>query len=63
MESRTAHPSDHALLSFGLGKLDEEAAQTVLNHLSTCVECREKVTSQSGDSFLRGRLETGVRAR
>jgi serine/threonine protein kinase/formylglycine-generating enzyme required for sulfatase activity len=46
------HPSALALRSFGLGKLDEASAQAVLAHLSDCSDCRDKVTSQSGDSFL-----------
>jgi WD40 repeat protein/serine/threonine protein kinase len=52
MERPTPHPSDRALKSFGLGKLDDAAAQAVLSHLSSCPGCREKVTAQSGDSFV-----------
>ncbi len=55
MESRPqSHPSDRVLRSFSLGKVDEESARDVLSHLTGCRECREKVTSQSGDSFLHG---------
>jgi serine/threonine protein kinase len=53
MDDRTPrHPSANALEAFGLGKLDDAAAEVVLTHLSACPDCREKVTAQSGDSFL-----------
>src|SRR5438309_1633075 len=53
MEARlVSHPSADVLRAFGLGKLDDAAAETVLNHLDTCPECRGEVAALSGDSFL-----------
>ena len=53
METRPdTHPSTTALQAFGLGKLDDAAAETVLDHLETCPECCKEVAAQSGDTFL-----------
>jgi serine/threonine protein kinase len=52
MESPIQHPSAAALQSFGLGLLDNAAAEALLSHLSDCADCRDKVASQPGDSFL-----------
>src|SRR5579885_2231810 len=46
------HPSAETLRAFGLGKLDDLLAETVMGHLDTCADCREEVASQSGDTFL-----------
>ena len=47
------HPSPHILEAFAYGKLaDTVAADTVLQHLETCVDCRDKVSGMSGDTFL-----------
>jgi serine/threonine protein kinase len=46
------HPSPGVLQAFGLGKLDDAAAETVLDHLETCSECCKEVAAQSGDTFL-----------
>jgi hypothetical protein len=49
------HPSADTLQAFGLGKIaDSLLADTVLQHVEACVECREKVKAISGDSFLQG---------
>ena len=53
MEARPdTHPSAAVLQAFGLGKLDDAAAETVLDHLETCSDCRKEVAAQSGDTFL-----------
>ena len=53
METRPeTHPSPNVLRDFCLGKLDDPAAETVLDHLETCSECCEEVAAQSGDTFL-----------
>jgi anti-sigma factor RsiW len=53
MEARPAsHPSADTLRAFGLGKLDDAAAEAVMSHLDHCPECRNAVAAQSGDSFL-----------
>jgi predicted RNA-binding Zn-ribbon protein involved in translation (DUF1610 family) len=49
---RDAHPSPDVLQALGLGKLDDATAETVLNHLETCSDCRKEVETQSGDAFL-----------
>jgi hypothetical protein len=38
------HPSDHALRSFGMKKLDDPAAADVAAHLENCMVCQERVT-------------------
>jgi formylglycine-generating enzyme required for sulfatase activity/Leucine-rich repeat (LRR) protein/predicted Ser/Thr protein kinase len=49
---RDAHPSPGVLHALSLGKLDDATAQTVLDHLETCADCRKQVEAQSGDAFL-----------
>jgi tRNA A-37 threonylcarbamoyl transferase component Bud32 len=46
------HPSVQILQAFGVGKLDDSAADEVMSHLETCADCRAAVSAQSGDSFL-----------
>src|SRR5712692_9713445 len=46
------HPSVQILQAFGVGKLDDSAAEAVMSHLDTCDACRAAVSAQSGDSFL-----------
>jgi serine/threonine protein kinase/formylglycine-generating enzyme required for sulfatase activity len=46
------HPSPGMLQAFGLGKLDDASADTVLGHLETCSDCRKEVIACGGDSFL-----------
>jgi serine/threonine protein kinase len=55
MDARAAtHPSAETLQAFGLGKLtDSLLADTVLQHVETCADCREKVAALSGDDFLK----------
>ena len=53
MEARPdTHPTPAVLQAFGLGKLDDARAETVLDHLETCSDCRKEVAAQSGDTFL-----------
>jgi serine/threonine protein kinase len=49
---RNTHPSPDVLQAFGLGKLGDAEAETVLDHLETCSDCRKEVAAQSGDTFL-----------
>jgi serine/threonine protein kinase len=49
------HPSDQALSSFGLGKLDDRSAGAINKHLEQCADCRKRVAEMSADSFL-GRI-------
>jgi anti-sigma factor ChrR (cupin superfamily) len=49
------HPTDQTLSSYGLGKLDDAAADSVGRHLERCPACRRRVADLSPDSFL-GRL-------
>ena len=51
----TQCPPESILSDFGLGKLDATSAETVSQHLETCGDCRQRVASLSGDSFV-GRL-------
>ena len=50
------HPTDQTLSAFGLGKLDEESAESVNRHLEECDHCQHRVAGMSSDSFL-GRLQ------
>ncbi len=50
------HPTDQTLSSYGLGKLDDAAAESVHQHLESCPECRRRVAELPSDSFL-GRLQ------
>ncbi len=53
MEARAVrHPAADALKAFGLGKLDDASADTILRHLDGCPQCRAAVASLSGDDFL-----------
>ena len=49
------HPTDLVLQSYGLGKLDDEAAEVISQHLDVCPDCVQRITGMSSDSFL-GRL-------
>jgi serine/threonine protein kinase len=46
------HPSDQTLSSYGLGKLDDRAAEAISEHLMLCSDCRKRVAEMSADSFL-----------
>jgi serine/threonine protein kinase len=53
METRPdTHPSASMLQAFGLGKLEDGLAETVLDHLEVCPDCRKEVAARCGDSFL-----------
>lgn len=49
------HPDDQTLNDYGLGKLDDDSAGRVDDHLSGCDDCRQRVAGLTSDSFL-GRL-------
>ena len=49
---KSAHPSDQALRSFGLGKLDDSLATAIQEHLTGCPECRRRATEVTADTFL-----------
>jgi PEGA domain len=55
MDAPALHPPDQTLCSYGLGKLDADAAESVNKHLESCPECRCRVAELSSDGFL-GRL-------
>jgi serine/threonine protein kinase/formylglycine-generating enzyme required for sulfatase activity len=46
------HPTDQTLQSYGLGKLDDASADSVNQHLESCLDCRSRVAAMSSDSFL-----------
>ena len=46
------HPTDEALESFGLGKLDEPSARVVGEHLEECPACRTRAAGATSDAFL-----------
>jgi predicted Ser/Thr protein kinase len=46
------HPPDHVLDAFGLGKLDERAAEAVGRHLQTCASCCRRLDELPADTFL-----------
>ena len=50
-----SHPTDQTLSSYGLGKLDDDSAEAVNQHLEQCPDCRKRVAEMSADSFL-GRI-------
>ena len=52
MGADAVHPTDLALQSYGLGKLDEASADSVSKHLSSCSDCQRRVAEMSSDSFL-----------
>jgi anti-sigma factor RsiW len=45
-------PSDPVLQAYGLGKLDNDSADSVSKHLDDCGACQRSVTEMSSDSFL-----------
>jgi serine/threonine protein kinase len=50
--SPAQHPRDPILDAFGLGKLDERAAEAVGRHLESCPRCRRRVAEVTADTFL-----------
>src|SRR5579871_2633860 len=47
-----SHPSANTLHAFGLGKLDDASAASVLRHLEQCATCCQEVAAVTSDSFL-----------
>ena len=43
------HPSDEALLAYGLGKLIGDSAQRVSEHLDSCDDCLQRASGLSTD--------------
>jgi eukaryotic-like serine/threonine-protein kinase len=41
------HPRVETLQAYGLGKLDEQAADTVSSHLEVCSDCRRQITEMT----------------
>ena len=41
------HPTDQTLHDYGLGRLDEESAGSVVAHLEGCPDCRRRITELS----------------
>jgi formylglycine-generating enzyme required for sulfatase activity/serine/threonine protein kinase len=52
MGATAIHPTDQTLRSYGLGKLDDAAAESVHKHLEGCAACRQRVAELTSDSFL-----------
>jgi len=48
------HPSDSTLRSFHLGQLDAMLAAAVAGHLSTCSDCRSRMSGIPSESLPRG---------
>src|SRR5205823_2050212 len=55
------HPTDQALYDFGLGKLDARSAESVVDHLQHCPDCRRGRGGLPADSVL-GRVRREIRA-
>lgn len=51
-EMITAHPSDHLLQAYGLGKLAPNEVQQLEKHLNGCNTCIQKLSQVGNDSFL-----------
>jgi serine/threonine-protein kinase len=49
---RAPHPDDRTLEAYGLGRLDDRAAETVDRHLEGCPACRSQVAGFTSDTFL-----------
>src|SRR5690349_15968714 len=49
------HPTDQTLHRYGLGKLEDDTAESVNKHLESCPACRRRIAELTSDSFL-GRL-------
>ncbi|HVA50719.1 MAG TPA: zf-HC2 domain-containing protein [Pirellulales bacterium] len=56
----TQCPFDSLLTDFGLGKLDAVGAEMVSRHLESCADCRQRVASLSGDSFVGRSRQAGT---
>ncbi len=50
--SPVCHPDDGTLRAYGLGTLDDGAAEAVTRHLDNCSDCVHRVAGLSSDSFL-----------
>jgi serine/threonine protein kinase len=46
------HPTNQALQSYGLGKLDDTTAESVERHLKSCSDCRRRVAEMAPGTFL-----------
>ena len=46
------HPTNQALRGYGMGKLDNYAAEAISRHLDVCSDCVQRVAGLSSDSFL-----------
>ncbi len=53
------HVSEEQLREYGMGQLTADGSTVVEVHLATCVECRDRVASLSGDHFVK-RLQLAV---
>ncbi len=54
------HPTEQVLSAYGLGRLDDSAAESVYRHLESCSACRRRVADLSSDSFLGGLRDAPV---
>ncbi len=55
------HPTSRTLHAYGLGRLDDAAAEAVNAHLDGCPACRRQVAALSSDSFVRRLREARAR--
>jgi serine/threonine protein kinase len=55
---QVTHPNDQTLKAYGLGKLVDEQASSINEHLESCADCRQRVSGLTSDSFL-GRFRDG----
>ncbi len=53
MGTAAKHPADDTLRSCGPGELDQDLAESVHEHLESCLDCQRRVAQISSDSFLR----------
>ena len=47
--SQALHPADQTLHAYGLGRLDDASAGSVVAHLEGCPDCRRRVAELSPD--------------
>ena len=46
------HPERDQLLAFGMGKLEEDEAEQIAQHLDSCDDCSETIVNLQDDTFV-----------
>src|SRR5262245_22539912 len=46
------HPTDQALRTYGLGKLDDDSARSIGDHLESCSDCRRRLAELAPEDEL-----------